>query len=73
MEVTYNFEELQRRIKYYYGTQNNFAKDLGITKQCLSRKLKNKSKFSYDEVNYMIKQLHIKPNEVQNVFFTEEC
>lgn len=73
MEVKYNFQRLQGRIKEYYGTQNNFAKELGVTKQCLSRKLQNKSKFGYDEVTFMINKLHIRPNEVQDIFFTKEC
>ena len=73
MEVNYNFQRLKGRIKEYYGTQNNFAKELGVTKQCLSRKLKNKSKFGYDEVTFMIDKLHIRPDEVQAIFFTEEC
>lgn len=73
MSTKYNFQRLQGRIKEHYGSQGNYAKELGITKQCLNRKLKNKSKFSYDEINSMIKHLDIKPNEVQDIFFTEEC
>jgi len=72
MEVRYNFQRLKGRIKEYYGNQTKFAKELGITKQALSRKLTSKTRFSFEELEFMIDTLHIKPSEIQDIFFTRE-
>ena len=73
MKIEYNFQKLKGRMVEYYGTQGNFAKAMGTSKQCLSRKLHNKIRFTYEEIGFMIKNLHIKPEEVQEIFFSTEC
>ena len=73
MDFQYNFQKLKGRMVEYYGTQGNFAKAMGTSKQNLSRKLNNKIKFTYDEITFMIKNLHITSEEVQEIFFNTNC
>lgn len=69
--MEYNFQRLKGRIKEYYGNQDSFAEALKISTQALNNKLNNKAKFSYEEIDFMIKNLHIIPEEINDIFFKE--
>lgn len=71
MKHKYNFQRLKGRIKEYYGSQIKFANELGLSENALSRKLTNNIKFGYDEIATMIEKLHIRSEEVQDIFFTK--
>ena len=70
MKHKYDFWRLKYRIKEYYGNQDNFAKELNISRQSLNYKLANKVKFSYDELQKMLDLLHVKPEEIHDIFFS---
>lgn len=73
MKIQYDFQKLKGKMVAYYGTQGNFAKELGMSKQSLSRKLHNEIRFTYEEIGTMLEKLHIRPEEVQEVFFSTKC
>ena len=50
MKIQYDFQKLKGKMVAYYGTQGNFAKELGMSKQSLSRKLHNEIRFTYEEI-----------------------
>ena len=66
----YNYKKLKNRIRLYYDSQENFAKELNITPISLNYKLNNRIRFSYEELETIIKKLEIKPEEIQDIFFT---
>ena len=68
----YDFSRLKGRIKEFYGNQDNFAKELGISRQALSYKLNNLTKISFDELKEMIDKLEIQPEEITDIFFKEK-
>ena len=70
MKHEYNFQRLKGRIKEYYGSIDNFAAELEISRVTLSNKLNNRIKFSYDEVLTIIDKLHIQPKEIKDIFFS---
>lgn len=70
--MSYNFQRLKGRIKEYYGNQENFAKELGITGTALNYKLNGRTKFSYDELVILIDKLKIDSKDIKSIFFTKE-
>ena len=70
MGYNYNFQRLKGRIKEYYGSIDNFANELNISRVTLSYKLNNRIKFNYDEVLFIIDKLHIQPKEIKDIFFS---
>jgi len=66
----FNYKKLKNRIRLYYDSQENFAKELNITPTALNYKLNNKICFSIDELYIMINKLEIKPEEINEIFFT---
>lgn len=68
--MKYNYKKLKNRIRLYYDSQESFAKELNITPTSLNYKLNNKISFSYRELDIMIKKLEVKPEEIEEVFFT---
>lgn len=72
MKKIYNFQRLKGRIKEYYKSQEDFAKELKLTNTALNYKLNNRTRFSYDELNLIINLLKIRDDEILDIFFTEE-
>ena len=68
----YDFSRLKGRIKEFYGNQDYFADELGITRQSLNYKLNNRTRFSFDELKQMIDKLEIQPEEINDIFFKEK-
>ena len=73
-KITYNYNKLRDRIKEYFGTYENFAESLNISKESIVKKLNenNPDNFTQDEIFYCIKRLNIKPNELEGIFFSEK-
>lgn len=71
--IKYNFDKLKGRIKEFYNTQNDFAKNMEMAPNTLSSKLNNQSYFSSEEISKAVELLNINnPIEAWNIFFTEQ-
>ena len=66
----FNYKKLKNRIRDYYDNQENFAKELKISSIALNYKLNGKSKLSCEDIYTMINLLDIKPEEINELFFT---
>lgn len=67
--MDYSF--LKGKIVERLGSQEKFAKELGISKQCLSVKLTNKGSFTQTQMAKIIKILNLNETELKLCFFTE--
>lgn len=63
---------LVRQIIKKYGTQTNFAKELGITKQALSYKLSGKNGISNKDIALWCQLLDIPLEQIWKYFFDVE-
>lgn len=70
--MAFNYSKLRGRIREIYGTQEDFAKAVGIGTVSLSYKLNNKSEWSQQEINKAVDILNIENDEIAIYFFTEE-
>ena len=70
--MAFNYNKLRGKIREVYGTQEDFAKAIGIGTVSLSYKLNNKSEWSQQEINKAVEILEIKDDEVVSYFFTEK-
>lgn len=70
--MAFNYNKLRGRIREKYGTQEDFAKALGIGTVSLSYKLNNKSEWSQQEINKAVELLRIEDNDIVSYFFTEK-
>lgn len=68
--MPYDYSKLVGRIVELFQTRKNFAKSLGVSPNTLSNKLTGVSPFSQDEIFSCIDLLRIKPEEIQDYFFT---
>ena len=68
----YDYSKLNGRIKEIFGTQDNYAKKLGISVASVNYKLNNKVAFTQDEIYKSIHCLNIKNEEIQEIFFTKK-
>lgn len=71
-EVQFDYGKLRGRICEIAGTQEKFAKSIGISKTSLSQKLTNQKYFKQDEINRAINVLGIGHGEVTAYFFTQK-
>lgn len=67
-----DYRKLVGKIKEVCGTQNNFAKKIGIGRVSLSHKLNNKLEFSQNEINRSVEVLGLKKEEIPLYFFGEK-
>lgn len=67
--MTFNYSKLKGKIKEKFGTQNSFAKHLGVSDRTLSLKLNSKRFFSQQEIIKISELLDINSNELQIYFF----
>jgi len=70
MEFIYNYDELKKRILNKYVKLTNFSNDLGISQPTLSKRLNNKSDFSFNEIVRTVELLEIDVNDIHDCFFT---
>lgn len=68
-KVKYGYNKLLGKIKEVYGTQENFAKDLGIGRVSLSQRLNNRLEFTQNEILISCQLLKIPNYEIPNYFF----
>ncbi len=68
-KVKYTYNKLLGKIKEVYGTQENFANELGIGRVSLSQRLNNRLEFTQNEIWTSCKLLSISDYEIPNYFF----
>lgn len=67
-----SYRKLRGRIVEKYGTIDRFASVLGKTRQCVSKKLNNRSDFSKADMDEWSQLLDIKVKDVGSYFFTQD-
>lgn len=65
----FKYAKLRARIKEKFGTEGNFAKELGITQMSVSRKFNDKTQFSSDDIRTWCELLEIPIEEAGLYFF----
>lgn len=65
----FDFNKLLGRMKEYGYTQSSMAKELGVTENCFTNKIKGRSSFSSLEIKTMCNKLNIAPNKIGAYFF----
>lgn len=63
------YPELVHRIVSVYGSQGEFAKAIGISKQQLSKKLTERAGISRDDIIKWCSLLSIEKDEIPTYFF----
>ena len=69
MILAFDYSKLRGKIKEVFGTQNKFAKALGISGATLSLKLNNISEFTQQEMAASMRLLHEPARSVDKYFF----
>ena len=70
--MAFDFNKLRGRIVEMYGSQQNFAKEFGVSENTLSLKLNNKVRFTRDDVIKITEMLGIPQDLIGSYFFTEK-
>ena len=65
----YSYSKLKGRIVERYGTQANFVRKLGISKNSMSKKLTGKTEFSQSDIIRWAELLGIEKGEYEEYFF----
>ncbi len=68
--MAFNYNKLRGRIKEVCGTQENFARMLGLSRTSLSQRLNNASDFTNSEILKSCEVLRIDTDEIPAYFFT---
>lgn len=68
--MAFNYGKLRGLIKEHFGTQEAFAKALGISTTSLSMSLANKRPFTQYEISRSMQLLNIAKKDVDSIFFT---
>lgn len=66
-----NVSKLKGKIVERDITQEELAKNIGITKSTFYRKMKQNGNFSIKEVNLIVSSLNLTKDEAINIFFAE--
>ena len=69
--MAYNYSKLIGKIIEVFGSQANFAKEMGLSERTISKKLNNRVPFKQPEITKAIKLLHLNEEDVQVYFFTK--
>lgn len=72
MEVVFNYDRLRNRIKEIVGTQDKFAKEIGLGRVSVSQSLNNQREFSAGEMFRAAQVLQFPTAEIPTYFFEEE-
>ena len=67
-----DYSELLGLIKRYFGTQDAFAKAIGLSAASLSGRLKGHTPFKQLEILRAKEALHLDPEDVDRIFFSPE-
>lgn len=67
--TSYKYKKLRGRIVEKYGTQEDFAKAIGISKNAMSRKMTGKAGISQEDIRQWCQILEIQISEIGEYFF----
>lgn len=67
--MAFNYNKLKGRIVEICGSQSEFAKLLGVSKQTVTAKLNNRSNFSQNDIIKWCEILQIDQSEIGIYFF----
>lgn len=70
--MSFDYSKLRGKIKEIYGTQDKFAKALGIGRVSLSQRLNNVSEFSQLEISNSCDMLGLNKADIPIYFFSEK-
>ena len=70
--MEFDYSKLRGKIKEVFGTQDKFAKALGISGATLSLKLNNFSEFTQQEMAASMRLFHEPARSVDKYFFTSQ-
>ena len=68
----FDYSKLRGRIVEEFGTQQAFAKALGVSARTLSLKMNNRIPFGQGEIDSAITLLDATPQDIKAYFFTKE-
>ena len=68
--MSWDYRKLRGKIREVCGTQDEFAKRIGIGRVSLSQRLNNQLEFSQDEIFKTCEILSIDNEEITSYFFT---
>ena len=66
----YSYDKLRGKIIEKYGSQENFAKELNLSSNSISKKMTGKTGFSQKDIVEWSKLLEIEPADYNEYFFT---
>lgn len=69
--MNWNYSKLRGRIKEIFGTQEAFAKAIGISSVSLSQRLNNVLEFTQEEIFNSCEVLNIPLTDMMSYFFTK--
>lgn len=72
MEVMFDYTKLRSRIKEVLGTQDQYAKALGLGRVSVSQSLNNQREFSAGEMLRTAQVLHFPVSEIPDYFFNQK-
>ena len=67
--MAFQYAKLKGRIIEKFGTQGEFAKEIGISEVALSKKMNCKTSFSKDDIQKWCEKLDIDVSEIGSYFF----
>ena len=67
--MCFDYKKLRGKIREVFGTQDKFARALGIGRVSLSQRLNNHLEFTQQEINQSCELLGINKTELANYFF----
>lgn len=70
--MKFDYSKLKGKIKEVYGTQNEFAKAVGLSFVSISKKLNNVRQFKQSDIDKISEVLKIPKEEIPVYFFTLE-
>lgn len=70
--MSFNYAKLRGRIIEMYGSQREFAKEVGMKNETLSRKMTGKVYFRQDEIYKIASLLGIGTEQLDNYFFCKQ-
>lgn len=70
--MSYDYSKLRGKIREVFKTQDEFARNLGIGRVALSKRLNNQADFSQDEMHKSCDLLGIDREDIPAYFFTVE-
>ena len=70
--VRFNYAKLRGRIIEILGTQGRFASEMGLTPAMVSETLKNRRRFTQQEILKAMEILQIPDDEMKAYFFAPE-